>query len=67
MKAELVKIYPDNPSPNKIRHVVDIIKKGGLVIYPTDTVYGLGCDIFNTAAIERIQLIKGGKRKKSTR
>lgn len=65
MKAELVKIYPDNPSPNKIRHVVDIIKKGGLVIYPTDTVYGLGCDIFNTAAIERIQLIKGGKRKKS--
>lgn len=62
MKAELVKIFPDNPDPKKIRHVANVMKKGGLVIYPTDTVYGLGCDIFNTSALDRIVQIKGGKK-----
>ena len=44
--AELIKIYEENPSPKEIAKVVEVLKKGGLVIYPTDTVYGLGCDLF---------------------
>lgn len=63
MKAELVKIHPDNPDPKKIRHVTKVLRGGGLVIYPTDTVYGLGCDIFNPTALDRVIKIKGGKKK----
>lgn len=59
--AEFIKIYPENPNPKEVRRVVDILRKGGLVIYPTDTVYGLGCDITNTKALERIARIKGIK------
>ncbi len=59
--AELVKIYEDNPNPKEIERVVAVLRKGGLVIYPTDTVYGLGCDITNTKALERIARIKGIK------
>ena len=59
--AEFIKIYPENPNPKEIKKVVDILRKGGLVIYPTDTVYGLGCDITNTKALERIARIKGVK------
>lgn len=43
--AELIRIYPENPDPRRIKQVVDTLHAGGLVIYPTDTVYGLGCDI----------------------
>src|SRR5476649_2714822 len=50
----LIKIYPENPNPKAIEQVVQVIKKGGLIIYPTDTVYGLGCDITNHKAIEAI-------------
>lgn len=50
----LIKIYPENPNEKDIRHVVDILKNGGIIIYPTDTVYGLGCDITNVKAVERI-------------
>ncbi|MGY5847505.1 L-threonylcarbamoyladenylate synthase [Salegentibacter sp. HM20] len=63
--AELVKIYDENPAPKHINKVVECLKKGGLVIYPTDTVYGLGCDITNTAALERIAQIKGVKLEKA--
>ncbi|PZD77020.1 L-threonylcarbamoyladenylate synthase [Mesonia sp. K7] len=63
--AELIRIYEENPSPKEIKKVVDVIKKGGLVIYPTDTVYGLGCDITNTNALEKIARIKGVKLEKS--
>ncbi|CAM4254279.1 L-threonylcarbamoyladenylate synthase [Gillisia limnaea] len=56
--AELIRIYEENPNPKDIKKVVDVLRKGGLVIYPTDTVYGLGCDITNTSALERIALIK---------
>ena len=63
MKAELIRIYHENPEEEKIRYIVEVLRKGGLIIYPTDTVYGLGCDIFNTHAIDRIKLIKGGKKK----
>ena len=61
MQAEFVRIYNDNPNPREISRVVEVLRKGGLVIYPTDTVYGLGCDITNTKALERIARIKGVK------
>ena len=63
--AEYVKIYEENPNPKEIKKVVAILKKGGLIIYPTDTVYGLGCDITNTKALEKIARIKGVKLNKA--
>lgn len=63
--AEFIKIYPNNPSEAAIAKVVKVLKEGGLVIYPTDTVYGLGCDITNTKALERIARIKGVKLEKA--
>ncbi|MDB4094332.1 L-threonylcarbamoyladenylate synthase [Flavobacteriaceae bacterium] len=63
--AELLKIYPENPNPKAIQKVVDVLRKGGLIIYPTDTVYGLGCDITNVKALERIAKIKGVKLERS--
>lgn len=59
--SEFIKIYEENPNPNQIKRVVDVLRKGGLVIYPTDTVYGLGCDITKTKALEKIARIKGVK------
>ena len=50
----LIKIYPDNPNEKVIQQVVDVLKKGGIIIYPTDTIYGMGCDISNSKAIEKI-------------
>ncbi|HTG65258.1 MAG TPA: L-threonylcarbamoyladenylate synthase [Flavobacterium sp.] len=63
--AEFIKIYEDKPSEAAIAKVVKILKDGGLVIYPTDTVYGLGCDITNSRALERIAKIKGVKLEKA--
>lgn len=63
--AEFIKIYPENPNPAAIAKVVKVLKNGGLIIYPTDTVYGLGCDITNTKALERIAKIKGVKLEKA--
>ncbi|WAC09741.1 L-threonylcarbamoyladenylate synthase [Dyadobacter pollutisoli] len=65
MPAEFIKIYPQNPDERRIRQVVDCLKDGGLVIYPTDTVYGLGCDIYNSRAVEKIARIKGIKPQKN--
>ncbi len=59
--AQFIKLYNENPNPREIHQVVDCLRDGGLVIYPTDTVYGLGCDITNTRALERIAHIKGVK------
>jgi tRNA threonylcarbamoyl adenosine modification protein (Sua5/YciO/YrdC/YwlC family) len=59
--AEFLKIYQDKPSEAAIKKVVEVLRNGGLVIYPTDTVYGLGCDITNSKALERIARIKGIK------
>lgn len=59
--AQFIKIYEDKPNEAAIAKVVKVLKEGGLVIYPTDTVYGLGCDITNTKALERIAKIKGVK------
>lgn len=63
--SQLIKIYSENPNSKEIDRVVAVLKKGGLVIYPTDTVYGLGCDITNTKALERIARIKGVKLEKA--
>lgn len=63
--ADFIKIYEENPNSKAILKVVAVLKKGGLVIYPTDTVYGLGCDITNTKALERIARIKGVKLEKA--
>src|SRR5215510_8514312 len=54
----LLHIHPDNPQPRQISSVVDTLRRGGLIIYPTDTIYGLGCDIFQQKAIEKICWIK---------
>ncbi len=54
----LLKIYPDNPDEKKIFQVVECLKDGGVIIYPTDTIYGFGCDIYKKNAIERICRIK---------
>ena len=59
----LVKLYPENPNPRQIDLVVDVLRNGGIVIYPTDTVYGLGCDITKPRAVERIIKLKGIKAK----
>jgi len=63
--AEFIKIYPDNPNPKEIEKVVATLKRGGLVIYPTDTVYGLGCDMSNIKALERLAKLKGVKLEKA--
>ncbi|MBE0423990.1 MAG: threonylcarbamoyl-AMP synthase [Lutibacter sp.] len=59
--AELIKIYNENPNEREIDKIVKILQKGGLIIYPTDTVYGLGCDITNTKAMEKVAQLKGVK------
>lgn len=63
--GQFIKIYPENPNPSAIAKVVKILQNGGLIIYPTDTVYGLGCDITNGKALERIAKIKGIKLEKA--
>jgi tRNA threonylcarbamoyl adenosine modification protein (Sua5/YciO/YrdC/YwlC family) len=63
--AKLIKIYPENPNEREIDKVVKVLQDGGLIIYPTDTVYGLGCDITNTKALEKIAKIKGIKLEKA--
>ena len=63
--AQFIKLYEENPDPRKIDQIVGVLRKGGLIIYPTDTVYGLGCDITNTKALERIARIKGVKLEKA--
>lgn len=61
----LIKIYPENPNPKAIEQIVEVLKKGGVIIYPTDTVYGMGCDITNQKAIERICKLRGIKPEKA--
>lgn len=61
----LIKIYPENPNPREIERVVRLLQDGGLVIYPTDTVYAIGCDAMNVRAVERICQLKGVNPQKS--
>ena len=65
MSAIFLEIHPDNPESRKIKQVCEIIQSGGLIIYPTDTIYGLGCDISNNKAVEKICRIKGVKAHKA--
>lgn len=55
----LVKIYDENPNEREVMRVVDVLRDGGIIIYPTDTIYGMGCDITNAKAVERVARIKG--------
>jgi tRNA threonylcarbamoyl adenosine modification protein (Sua5/YciO/YrdC/YwlC family) len=61
----LLKIYPQNPDPRKIEMVIDCLRSGGVIIYPTDTVYSIGCDIMQPKAVERVAAIKGVKAEKA--
>lgn len=61
----LVKIYKENPNPREVARVVDALKDGALIVYPTDTVYAIGCDALNVRAVERICALKGVNPQKS--
>lgn len=60
-----LKLYEENPDPRLIRKICECLEKGGIIIYPTDTVYGIGCDIFQTKTVEKIALLKGLKTEKA--
>jgi len=55
----LIKIYPENPNPREVQKVIQILNDGGVIIFPTDTVYGIGCDITKPKAINRVAKIRG--------
>ena len=61
----IIQIHPENPNPREINKVIECLKDGGVIVYPSDTVYGIGCDIFNRKAVERIARIKGINVKKN--
>jgi len=63
--AKFIKLYEENPNDREIEKIVTILKKGGLIVFPTDTVYGLGCDITNTKAMEKVAQLKGIKLSKA--
>ncbi len=57
----IIKLYPENPNERTVRQVVDLLRRGGVIVYPTDTVYALGCALDQPKAIERLRSIRGGK------
>jgi len=61
----LVRIYPENPNEKDLLKVVQILRDGGVIIYPTDTVYGMGCDALNKKAVEKVARLKGVKPEKA--
>lgn len=63
--AEYIKIYPENPNERHIQRVVSVLKNGGVIIFPTDTVYSFGCDLNNAKAVERVARLKGIKPEKA--
>ena len=63
--TQFIKLYNENPNEKEIAKIIEVLRDGGLIIYPTDTVYGLGCDITNTKALEKIARIKGVKLEKA--
>ncbi len=64
--GQLIKIYPENPQESALEKVVHAVREGALIIYPTDTVYGIGCDITNNKALEKLAKLKGVKLEKAT-
>lgn len=63
--GQYLKMYNENPNAGHVRKIAQLLSEGGVIIYPTDTVYGLGCDIFNQKAVERIARLKGIKPEKA--
>lgn len=61
----LLKIHPENPSERQIRIVVDCLNDGGVIIFPTDTIYAIGCDIYKQKAVDRVAQIKGVRKEKA--
>ena len=61
----LINIHPETPDIKRIREAVDVLKKGGLIIFPTDTVYSIGCDSGNSKAIDKVAKLKGVKPEKA--
>lgn len=60
----IIEVNPEHPQPRRIEQILDVLRDGGLIAYPTDTVYGIGCDIFNRKAVERLhQLVREVKKK----
>ena len=64
MAASFIRLYEENPDPRKIIQIVNVLRGGGLIIYPSDTIYGLGCDIFNQKAVDKVRRIKNINDKK---
>ncbi len=62
--AQIIKIHPDNPQANRLEQIVECLRDGGIIIYPTDTVYGFGCNLYDQRAIERLCRIKSVKPEK---
>ncbi|HOQ58923.1 MAG TPA: Sua5/YciO/YrdC/YwlC family protein, partial [Bacteroidales bacterium] len=54
----LIRLYEDNPNPRVVQKIANALREGGLIIYPTDTVYAIGCDIFHARAVEQICRLK---------
>ena len=65
MSAEFIRLYEENPEDKKIDQIVEVLRNGGVIIYPTDTIYGMGCDIFNQKAVQRVAQLKGVKAEKA--
>ncbi|KPM49387.1 L-threonylcarbamoyladenylate synthase [Jiulongibacter sediminis] len=65
MAAEVLRIYESDPDPSKIDQIVRLLKDGGIIIYPTDTVYAMGCDIYQNRAVEKLSQLKGMKAQKN--
>ncbi|MFZ6664078.1 L-threonylcarbamoyladenylate synthase [Peijinzhouia sedimentorum] len=65
MSAEFIRLYEENPEDKKIDQIVEVLRNGCVIIYPTDTIYGMGCDIFNQKAVQRVAQLKGVKPEKA--
>lgn len=65
MSAAILEINPEFPEPRKVQRALEVLERGGLIAYPTDTVYGLGCDLMNKGAIERLYQVKGMTKQKN--
>ena len=61
----LLKLYDNNPNPTQIRHIAEVLRNGGIIIFPTDTVYAFGCSIFNASGVEFIAKLKNHDLRKS--
>ena len=65
MPAEIIRMFDEHPDPKMVDKVVKVLKDGGIVVYPTDTVYAMGCDIYQNRAVEKLSQLKGVKVKKN--